>query len=50
MYELKYVDGKAGELPADYAGRYTGIQAAERDLRKLVNDFWDVSDRASKKK
>jgi hypothetical protein len=50
MYEIKYIDGKQGELPDEYKGRFTGVQFAERQLKRLVNGFWDVSDKASKKK
>lgn len=49
-YKLAYVDGKAGELPKEFAGEYTGINAASRDLARFVSTLWDISDEASKKK
>jgi hypothetical protein len=50
MYEIKYIDGKPGDLPDEYKGRYTGIQFAEKSIKRLVNTFWDISDKAAKKK
>lgn len=49
-YMLSYVDGKPGSLPDQYTGTYTGISQAERDLKRFLNDLWDVSDKATKKK
>jgi hypothetical protein len=50
MYEIKYVDGKPGELPDEYKSKFTGIMSAEKTLKRLVNAFWDISDKASFKK
>jgi hypothetical protein len=44
------VDGKPGSLPERYTGRYTGMTSAEKDLRQFVNDLWEISDKATKKK
>jgi hypothetical protein len=49
-YQIAYVDGKPGSLPEKYAGRYTGQARAKRDLELFLNDLWDISDKATKKK
>jgi len=48
--QITYVDGKPGSLPERYTGRYTGMTSAEKDLKQFVNDLWEISDKATKKK
>jgi len=50
MYELKYVDGKGGEVPDEYKSRYTGTHYAMAAAKKFVKELWDISEKASKKK
>lgn len=47
MYKLDYVDGKGGEMPDEYKGRFTSLRYAETELRRFVNALWDVSDKVS---
>jgi hypothetical protein len=48
--KLSYVDGKPGDLPAEFKGEYTGRSMAMRDLARFVNLLWDVSDDQKPKK
>lgn len=47
MYQINYVDGKGGELPDDYKGRFTSIRYAQNELSRFVASLWDVSDKAA---
>ena len=49
MYYLTYVDGKAGDIPSEYQSKFTGLQSAERELRRFVRELWDVSDRSTRR-
>lgn len=50
FFTIGYVDGKAGKVPEEYQGNYTGIRQAEKDIKRFVRELWDVSDKAQSKK
>lgn len=50
LYEVKYVDSISGNIPYPYSGKYTSLRYAEDQAKRYVNDLWDISDKASKKK
>jgi hypothetical protein len=51
MVTIAYVDNKqGGSIPDRYTGRYTGLSMANKDLKKFVTEFWDLSDSSQKKK
>lgn len=49
LYEIKYIDGN-GEIPDAYKSRYTALHYADKELKRFLNDFWDISDKATRKK
>lgn len=50
LYEITYTDGKGGVVPNDLVGRFTGTRWAQDALNRFLEEMWDMSDKASKKK
>ena len=50
MYKIAYVDGKGGEIPAQYASNFTTLTYATRELKRFLFDLWAVSDKVSSKR
>lgn len=49
-YFVRYVDEKGGSLPEELRGQFTAPKYAESLVKRYLNQFWDTSDKASKKR
>jgi hypothetical protein len=50
MYRVAFVDGKAGDLPDAYAGKYTALHYATAAMKDYVSKFWDQSEASQSNK
>ena len=50
MVEIKYIDGKAGQVPGEIGGSYTSTRFAQNHLTDYVKRFWLLSEQATKKR
>jgi hypothetical protein len=49
MYELRYTDGKPGQVPERYNSRFTSQVWANKFKESWLTEFWDMSDQQAAK-
>ena len=49
MLEIKFVDGKGGEVPSELQGLWTGFRQADEAIQMYLVKFWNTSDAAKSK-